>query len=57
MICAHGQIFLFDGKEGTKIKEFGLDPAANGHTASILSASWSGDGKMLLTAYVFICFS
>jgi len=39
----------FDGKEGTTIKEFGLQ-AANTHTASILSFSWSPDGKSILTA-------
>ena len=47
-VGADRQIFLFDGKEGTKVKEFGLD-AKDGHSASILSVSWSPDSTKLLT--------
>lgn len=47
-VGADRQIFLFDGKEGTKLKEFGtVDP--NGHSASILSLSWSPDSKYIVT--------
>ncbi|KAJ3182926.1 WD repeat-containing protein 1 [Gaertneriomyces sp. JEL0708] len=43
-----GKLFLYDGKEGTKIAE--LSTAEGAHKGGIYSASWSPDGKSLLTA-------
>ncbi|KAI9099792.1 nitrous oxide reductase [Phlyctochytrium arcticum] len=43
-----GKLFLYDGKEGTKIAD--LSTAEASHSGSIFSVSWSPDGKNLLTA-------
>jgi len=46
-VGADSKIYLFDGAEGTKIKEFA---AADAHKGSIYSFSWSPDNKQIITA-------
>jgi WD40 repeat protein len=49
-VGADRQIIVWDAKEGTKINEIGLANAAQNHTMSILSFSWSPDSKQILTS-------
>lgn len=41
------KIFIYEGKEGTKVKEL---ESKDGHTGSIFSLSWNADGTKILTA-------
>ncbi|KAI8823957.1 WD40-repeat-containing domain protein [Fimicolochytrium jonesii] len=45
---ADGKLFLYDGKEGTKIAD--LSTVEGAHKGGIYSVSWSPDGKNLLSA-------
>ncbi|CDW55423.1 actin interacting protein 1 [Trichuris trichiura] len=48
---ADGKVFVYDGTEGTNLKEL-LDPACNScaHKGGVYALSWNSTGKQLLTA-------
>jgi len=48
IVGGSGMVRLFEGKEGKKIKD--IKDEKNGHTGSVLSVTWSADGKKILTA-------